>query len=158
MEKRGRGRPPKPSSIFNQDPEFFEIFLPNRISHQLRIPPDFIKHFDQKIPEAVVLNDLSGRVWHVDIKQDENGVFLKNGWIRFVNETRLELGQVMVFRYNRNSTSFTVRIFGRNAIKNEDQDSKKRLNSVKKEEQESDADSIPIRKSKRNRKKPQKFA
>ncbi|KVI02638.1 putative B3 domain-containing protein At5g66980 [Cynara cardunculus var. scolymus] len=157
MGKRGRGRPSKVSSIFNQDPEFFEIFLPNRISHQLRIPPDFIKHFDKKIPGAVILKDLAGRIWHVDIKQTETGVFLKNGWMRFVNEKRLELGQVMVFRYDTSSTSFTVRIFGRNAIKDEDQDSKKPFNSVKKE-QESVADPIPIRKSKRNRRKPQKYA
>lgn len=157
MGKRGRGRPPKVSSIVNQDPEFFEIFLPNRISHQLRIPSDFIKHFDQKIPEAVILKDLSGRIWHVDIKRNENGVFLKKGWIKFVNENRLELGQVLVFRYNSISTSFTVRIFGRNAIKNEDQDSKNPFNFVKKE-QESDADSTPIRKSKRKRTKPKKFA
>ncbi|KAJ9564098.1 hypothetical protein OSB04_000064 [Centaurea solstitialis] len=123
-----------------------------------RIPPDFIKHFDQEIPETVTLKDLSGRIWHVDIKQHENGVFLKKGWTKFVNEIKPRLGEVMVFRFDRSSTSFTVRIFGTNAIKKQDQDSKKPLNPVKEEDQESDADSIPIRKSTRPRNKPQKFA
>lgn len=111
----------------------------------------------RKYQKQLYLTISQGRVWHVNIKQDKNGVFMKNGWIRFVNEKRLELGQVMVFRYNRRSTSFTVGIFGRNAIKNEDGDSKKPFNSVKKKEQESDADSSLIHKSKRNRRKPQKF-
>ncbi|CAI9276850.1 unnamed protein product [Lactuca saligna] len=148
MGKRGRDPPPN-DSIFNQDPEFFEIFLPNRISRQLRIPPDFIKHFDQKIPEKIVLKDVLGRVWHVDVNREKTGVFLKNGWNRFVKEKSLELGQFMVFRYNRRSSSFTVRLFGKNACMDEDQESRKPLINSVKDEQESDLESTPMPKTKR---------
>ncbi|KAI3503150.1 hypothetical protein L1887_31586 [Cichorium endivia] len=155
MGKRERDRPPK-VSIFNQDPEFFEIFLPNRISHQLRIPPDFIKHFDQKIPETILLKDLSGKVWHVEVKLEKTGVFLKNGWTRFVNEKSLDLGQFMVFRYSKRSSSFTVRIFGKDACMDEDQDSGKPLTNGVKAEQESDLESTPICKFNRNTRKAPK--
>ncbi|CAI9281945.1 unnamed protein product [Lactuca saligna] len=147
MGKRGRDRSPN-VTIFNQDPEFFEIFLPNRISHQLRIPPDFIKHLDQKIPEKIVLKDVSGRVWHVDVNREKTGVFLKNGWNRFVKEKSLQLGQFMVFRYKRRSSSFTVRLFGKNACMDEDQDSRKPLINSVKDEQESDLESTPMPKTK----------
>ncbi|KAI3503148.1 hypothetical protein L1887_31584 [Cichorium endivia] len=155
MGKRERDRPPK-VSIFNQDPEFFEIFLPNRISHQLRIPPDFIKHFDQKIPETILLKDLSGKVWHVEVKLEKTGVFLKNGWNRFVNEKSLDLGQFMVFRYSKRSSSFTVRIFGKDACMDEDQDSGKPLTNGVKDEQESHLESTPICKFNRNSRKAPK--
>nr|GEU68275.1 putative B3 domain-containing protein At5g66980 [Tanacetum cinerariifolium] len=118
-----------------------------------QIPPGFLKHFEQKIPKTVILKDLTGRVWHVDIKQEKNGVFMENGWNRFVNDKSLELGQFMVFRYSKLLTSFTVRIFGRDACKSEDQACEKPLIRVK-EEEESDQDSTPIHQPKRKRWKP----
>ncbi|PWA81013.1 AT hook, DNA-binding motif-containing protein [Artemisia annua] len=152
-KKKGwrRDRPPE-VPLINQDPEFFDVFLPDRTSHQM-IPPEFLKHFEHKIPKTVILKDLSGRVWHVDIKQGKNGVFMENGWNRFVNDKSLELGQFMVFRYSKQSTTFTVRIFGRDACKSEDQASEKPLIRVK-EEEESDQESTLVHQPKRKRGKP----
>nr|KAJ0210165.1 hypothetical protein LSAT_V11C400207140 [Lactuca sativa] len=149
MGKRGRDRSPN-VTIFNQDPEFSNAFLFRNFYNydHHRIPPDFIKHLDQKIPEKIVLKDVSGRVWHVDVNREKTSVFLKNGWNRFVKEKSLELGQFMVFRYKRRSSSFTVRLFGKNACMDEDQDSRKPLINSVKDEQESDMESTPMLKTK----------
>ncbi|XP_071692114.1 putative B3 domain-containing protein At5g66980 [Rutidosis leptorrhynchoides] len=149
MIKRIRDLDPENVPTLNQDPEFFEIFIPDRCSHKLRVPPDFIKYFDERIPEAVLIKDLKNRVWHVDLKKEKNGVFFKNGWYRFVIEKNLELGQFMVFRYCKESGSFTVRIFGRDACKvEEDQEFTKPFIRVK-DEPLSDTESAPIRNFKR---------
>lgn len=84
----------------------------------------------------------------MDVNREKTGVFLKNGWNRFVKEKSLELGQFMVFRYNRRSSSFTVRLFGKNACMNEDQESRKPLINSVKDEQESDMESTPMLKTK----------
>nr|XP_043638677.1 putative B3 domain-containing protein At5g66980 [Erigeron canadensis] len=151
--KRERDSPEKIPIIINKDPEFFEVFLPDRISHQLRVPPDFVKNFDGKIPEAVIVKDLSGRVWHVDIKQEKNGVFFKNGWNKIVNEKGLEFGQFLVFRYTRVSKSFTVRIFGKDACKVEEQDYTKPFIRVKDEFESDPVDLKPVPKVRRNSRK-----
>ncbi|KAM7510272.1 hypothetical protein LguiB_009147 [Lonicera macranthoides] len=117
MEKRGPGRPRV--SLFDQIPEFFQVYLPNQNSQQLRIPPDFIKHFNGRTPKEVILKNLGGKIWHVDVEKDKGGLFLKKGWPDFVKDSSLELGEFLVFRYNGIS-AFSVRIFGRDGCKEED--------------------------------------
>lgn len=82
------------------------------------IPPDFIKHFNGNIPTKVVLKDLGGNFWCVDMQEDENSVYFANGWQDFVREHSLQKGEFLVLRYNGNS-SFTVRIFSKDACMKE---------------------------------------
>ncbi|XP_059658650.1 putative B3 domain-containing protein At5g66980 [Cornus florida] len=103
----------------NNHPEFFKVYFPEKSSQQLCVPPAFIKHFNGTIPTKAILKDLSGKCWHVEMEDVENGVFIKNGWQCFVNHYSVELGDFLVFRYNGNSL-FNVRIYGRNGCGKED--------------------------------------
>ncbi|PIN17198.1 hypothetical protein CDL12_10143 [Handroanthus impetiginosus] len=119
MMKRGRGRPRKLSHSSSppcESAEFFKVFLPHLCSHQLLIPPDFIKDFGRTINEKVILKDIGGKQWQVDVHRTPNGVFLKNGWQSFVDYYCLKVGDFLVFRYDRSYT-FIVKIFGRNGCK-----------------------------------------
>ncbi|KAL6954264.1 hypothetical protein U1Q18_039385 [Sarracenia purpurea var. burkii] len=93
--------------------EFFKIYLPDQSSQRLRVPPAFVKRCNETIPSLTILKDLSGKSWHVEMEEAENGIFFKNGWEIFVNDHSLEFGNFLVFRYNGNS-SFDVKIFGNN--------------------------------------------
>ncbi|KAI3445200.1 hypothetical protein Pfo_001865 [Paulownia fortunei] len=116
MAKRGRGRPK--NTVSGDSAEFFKVFLPHLSSQQLRIPPDFIKDFKRTIKERVILKDISGKMWYVDVEETPKGVFLKNGWQSFVSYHCLKVGDFLVFRYDR-SYSFVVKIFGTNGCKKE---------------------------------------
>ena len=52
------------------------------------------------------------------MEEDENAVHFANGWQDFVQECFLQEGEFLVLRYNGNS-SFTVRIFGKDACMKE---------------------------------------
>lgn len=73
-----------------------------------------------KMPNTVTLKDLSGRCWQAEIEQNKEGVFIYNGWERFVIDKSVELGSFFVLRYVESSSSFVVKIFGPNGIKTED--------------------------------------
>lgn len=45
--------------------EFFKVYLPDQNSQRLRVPPDFVKHFNETIPNNAILKDLGGKIWHV---------------------------------------------------------------------------------------------
>ncbi|GFP93951.1 putative B3 domain-containing protein at5g66980 [Phtheirospermum japonicum] len=123
MVKRGRGRPPakttKKSNINGESaPEFFKVFLPRLASHQLLIPPDFIRYFKRTIKERVVLKDAGGKKWYIDVEQTPKGFYFKKGWQSFVEYHRLTLGEFLVFKYDK-CYSFVVKIYGTNACKKE---------------------------------------
>ncbi|XP_057968278.1 putative B3 domain-containing protein Os03g0621600 [Malania oleifera] len=93
--------------------EFFKIFLQQFSSQRMRIPPAFIQHFDGNIPNTALLKDHGGRCCEVEVEEDDNGVFMSNGWEGFVNDHTIEQGDFLIFRYDGKST-FDVKIFGKN--------------------------------------------
>ncbi|XP_052195326.1 putative B3 domain-containing protein At5g66980 isoform X2 [Diospyros lotus] len=119
--------------------EFFKVYLPFQSSRMLRVPPAFVKHFNGSIPNNAILKDLSGRLWHVEVEEAENGVFLKNGWQRFASDHFLEHGNFLVFRYDGNSL-FDVKIYGNNGCMKEEtlvnEDVKPEINTEEQSEEE----------------------
>ncbi|KAK2981019.1 hypothetical protein RJ640_012178 [Escallonia rubra] len=116
--------------VFDQGPQFFEIYLPEYSSRQLIItlleypvikciPPAFIKHFNGQIPDKFILKDRGGKSWNVDMQKANNGLFIRNGWQAFISGNSVKAGDFLVFRYN-GSLSFTVKIFGKNGCKKEE--------------------------------------
>lgn len=85
-----------------------------------RIPPDFIKHFKGNIPRKVGLIDMKGNTWYANMEESKEGVFISNGWEIFVRDKFIQIGSFLVFKYDYKSTSFTIRIFGRNECKREE--------------------------------------
>lgn len=79
-----------------------------------------MKNYKGKIPNTVTLKDLSGRCWQAEIQQTKEGIFIYNGWERFVIDKSVELGSFFVLRYVESSSSFVVKIFDPNGIKVEE--------------------------------------
>lgn len=116
MMKRGRGRPRK--TKFHSCPEFFKVFLPDMSSEQLRIPQAFIRKYRGLVHEKVKLKGLGGKSWDVKVEEINGGVFIKNGWRKFVADHSLKLGEFLVFKYEGNSL-FSVKIFRTDGCKAE---------------------------------------
>lgn len=93
--------------------EFFKVYLPDQSSQRMRVPPAFVKLLHGATPNKVILKDVSGKFWHVEMEEAENGVFFKDGWQRFASDQSLELGNFLVFTYHEDS-SFDVKIFTNN--------------------------------------------
>ncbi|XP_057763599.1 B3 domain-containing protein At3g06220-like [Salvia miltiorrhiza] len=127
--------------------EFFKVYLPQFSSHQIRIPPDFTKNFRRALNEKVILKNKDGKTWYVEVKETPEGVFLKDGWPRFVDYHGLKVGEFLVFRYN-GSYSFLVQIFGTNGCKKEKFGPQNIATHVKSEVESDNDDSSSVDRSK----------
>ncbi|MCD7464464.1 hypothetical protein HAX54_052785 [Datura stramonium] len=139
MEKRKRGRPRKnikpliseeegklavigtSSPPVSRPPEFFKLFLSDWSSQQLKLPKHFSREFGESMKERSRIKDeLCGEVWDVCVGKSEDGsvYFLSGkGWEDFINYHSLENGYFLIFRYEVDSSSFTVKVFTTNACK-----------------------------------------
>ncbi|CAL5369572.1 unnamed protein product [Camellia sinensis] len=118
--------------------EFFKVYLPDQNSQRLRVPPDFVKHFNGTIPNNAILKDLGGKIWHVEMEEAENGIYFKNGWQRFANDHSLVFGDFVLFTYKGNSL-FDAKVFGKNGCLKEEAFANKCMN-----EETSNADKIAV--------------
>ncbi|XP_077224666.1 B3 domain-containing protein Os11g0197600-like [Tasmannia lanceolata] len=100
-------------------PHFFKVFLPGFTDERVEIPWAFLKHIKDKQSGTVTLLGPSGNVWHVDLNDDVNGLYLQNGWKDFVRDHSLQVGYFLVFRYDGN-LHFSVRIYDPSGCENED--------------------------------------
>ncbi|KAF3664331.1 putative B3 domain-containing protein-like [Capsicum annuum] len=98
-------------------PIFYKIFRPTFTS-ELRIPAYFLRHISEESPEKATLKCLSGGIWNVKLRYDEDGLLIHNGWDKFQKNNQLEDGEFLVFRYN-GGLQFTVRIFTKNGLERE---------------------------------------
>lgn len=105
------------------------------------IPPDFIKDFKKTMNEKVILKNVDGKKWYIDVKETEDGVFLKNGWQSFVDYHGLKVGEFLFFRYE-GSYSFSVKILGTNGCKRDTFESKN-IATPDSSEEETDVETEP---------------
>ncbi|XVF36202.1 hypothetical protein REPUB_Repub19eG0037900 [Reevesia pubescens] len=77
---------------------------------QLAIPNKFANKLRNKLPEIVALRGPSGVAWTVELSSTVDGMFFKNGWPKFVKDHSLEEKDLLIFRFNGES-SFDVLIF-----------------------------------------------
>ncbi|KAL5705017.1 hypothetical protein ACHQM5_023369 [Ranunculus cassubicifolius] len=95
-----------------QKPSFIS-YMRSNFSKRLRIPPDFVKHFNHKVPELVTLKVSSGRCWTVRSKTaDHKEYFLEKGWSEFVNENSIEYNDTLLFKLVGDAKLY-VKIYGR---------------------------------------------
>ncbi|XP_042962424.1 putative B3 domain-containing protein At5g66980 isoform X2 [Carya illinoinensis] len=99
-------------SFPDDGPEFFKVFLPFTSSHQISIPPAFIKHFNGTIPKKAILIDHTGNSWPVGLEQINRRLCFKYGWQRFASDHSLEFGDFIIFKYTKSCT-FKVKIFSK---------------------------------------------
>ncbi|XP_070047900.1 putative B3 domain-containing protein REM15 isoform X7 [Nicotiana tomentosiformis] len=85
-------------------PQFFKPILPG-FKHALKIPKGFLKYLKGHEHEHAVLRKVD-KYWLVKV----NDYRFKAGWAEFVEENDLQLGDMLVFRYEGNM-EFEVMIF-----------------------------------------------
>ncbi|XP_059654792.1 B3 domain-containing protein At4g34400-like [Cornus florida] len=81
--------------------EFFKVFLPANSSQRLLIPLGFTANLKEMIPNKVLLRNCDGKFWPVEVKKIGNDhLFFEDGWVKFVEDNSIELGDFLVFHYN----------------------------------------------------------
>ncbi|KAF9614101.1 hypothetical protein IFM89_015363 [Coptis chinensis] len=101
-------------------PSFFKVLIGD-FQNKLFLPKAFIiKYFDDdNVPINFILRSSTSRSWTVSVKQFDEGVFLCKEWRNFVSHHTLELGDILIFRYNGNS-EFIYKIFGKDTCEKEE--------------------------------------
>ncbi|XP_048129670.1 B3 domain-containing protein REM16 isoform X1 [Rhodamnia argentea] len=79
------------------------------------IPKKFAENLRSKLPENVVLKGPSGATWTVGTVADDENLLFKHGWQDFVKDHALEKNDILVFRYNGES-SFNVLVFNQHSL------------------------------------------
>ncbi|MCL7021942.1 hypothetical protein MKW94_021425 [Papaver nudicaule] len=98
-------------------PSFFKVLIGN-FTKELRIPFNFIEKFNGKIPVDAILRSPSGRCWTVNVVEEENGLFFREGWPDFVRKHGLECDDFMTVKYLGNS-QFKVKLYATNGCEKE---------------------------------------
>ncbi|KAF5468345.1 hypothetical protein F2P56_012503 [Juglans regia] len=99
-------------------PCFFHVYSSTRSSDRLKFPVRFIRHMKGRTSGLVTLVGPSGNTWHVELIQQNDDLFLHQGWSAFVRDHFIECGDFLVFRYD-SELHFTVEVFDQSACEKE---------------------------------------
>lgn len=83
-----------------------------------KIPFKFRKHIDGPTLGTAFLLGPSGNTWCANLIQQNDDLFLQDGWAAFVRDHSLESGDSLVFRYD-GSLHFTVQVFDESSCEKE---------------------------------------
>ncbi|XP_038681809.1 B3 domain-containing protein At5g60140-like [Tripterygium wilfordii] len=100
-------------------PNFLSIYSQERNFEKMKIPTAFIASIGKVLPDKVILRSWLGRVWHVEVNKEENGVFFLNGWKELVKDNSVEHEDLLVFRYNGDNI-FDFSLFGKSKCEKEE--------------------------------------
>ncbi|KAL6012100.1 hypothetical protein ACLOJK_002576 [Asimina triloba] len=75
-----------------------------------RIPQAFLRHINHGAHQTGSVKGPNGNVWHLDLVEDAKGLLFQDGWKEFARENCLEVGYLLIFRYDGNSC-FTMQVF-----------------------------------------------
>ncbi|OMO74947.1 hypothetical protein COLO4_26423 [Corchorus olitorius] len=91
--------------------EFFAS-LSGDFHEQLAIPKKFASKLRNKLPETATLKGPgpSELTWSVELTRNGDALFFSNGWSEFVKDHSLEQNDLLIFRFNGES-SFKVRVY-----------------------------------------------
>ncbi|XP_066347380.1 putative B3 domain-containing protein Os04g0347400 [Miscanthus floridulus] len=128
-------------------PQFIRIFHPY-LSEKMILPARFVKHYITEeclnSQTAVILSPL-GKFWHIELKNDQSGIFFTGGWSQFLEFHGICNGDVLLLRYEGNMV-FKFKAFGISGLQKDfkNQNAGIQLNTEKQETPP------PIRKRKSN--------
>ncbi|GLT58115.1 hypothetical protein SLA2020_310370 [Shorea laevis] len=89
---------------------FVDVFSSSSSLKRLKIPVGFAKHLESRTSGSVSLIGPSGNTWHIDLIEENDGLFFDCGWEVFVRDHHLECGDILVFGYD-GELCFTVQVF-----------------------------------------------
>ena len=75
-----------------------------------RIPKKFYKHLPASPPKQASLVTQTDKIWRVDVCQNEEGICFNRGWPEFAKAHHLQIGYLVVFRYEGKMV-FNVEVF-----------------------------------------------
>ncbi|KAM3758347.1 hypothetical protein ACB098_01G036300 [Castanea mollissima] len=99
-------------------PHFFDVYSAIFSSQRLKIPVRFVRHMKGRTSGLVTLEGPSGNRWHVKLIQQNDDLFLHQGWPEFVMDHFIESGDFLVFRYD-GELHFTVQVFDKSSCEKE---------------------------------------
>lgn len=68
----------------------------------------FVERHLCALTDAVRLEVPTGRAWEVGLRRDEDGLYLQDGWAGFLEDCRVGLGYLLLFRQEGDSRFFVV--------------------------------------------------
>ena len=78
------------------------------------LPAGFVKNYITEeclnSQTAVILSPL-GKFWHIELKNDQSGIFFTGGWSQFLEFHGISNGDVLLLRYEGNMV-FKFKAFG----------------------------------------------
>ncbi|KAI4389564.1 hypothetical protein MLD38_001779 [Melastoma candidum] len=90
-------------------------FLRGDFHRRLAIPKKFAENIGKNLHETVLIKGPSGETWDVGLVAEDDDLFFKSGWEDFVETYRLEEDDLLMFKYNGES-SFNVLMFNSSSL------------------------------------------
>ncbi|KAI3895759.1 hypothetical protein MKW98_025550 [Papaver atlanticum] len=107
------------STMITNKTSFFKVLQIGHFEEKLLVPPAFIKHFNGKTPDKLILQSPTGRSWTIKMKKYCNKeLFFYYGWPEFVHAHYLQHEDFVVFKYKGHS-KFHVKIYAKTGCEKE---------------------------------------
>ncbi|KAI3946040.1 hypothetical protein MKX01_024796 [Papaver californicum] len=107
------------SKTISNKSSFFKVMQIGNFEEKLRVPPAFIKYFNGKLPDKMILRSPTGRSWTIKMKKSGNKyLFFNKGWPEFVHAHSLQNTDIVVFKCQGNS-KFHVKIYAKTGCEKE---------------------------------------
>ncbi|CAA3009359.1 B3 domain-containing REM16 [Olea europaea subsp. europaea] len=97
-----------------QTVQFCQI-LSGQFDQKLAIPKKFTNNVREKLAGTVTLKGPSGHNWDVGLTTNGDTSVLRQGWKAFIEDHFLEENDILIFKYNGNS-SFDVSMFDQSSL------------------------------------------
>lgn len=97
---------------------FYKLVVPSILQDKkLKIPKKFAKKFGDDLSDLVTLVVPNGYRWVLELKRHGRSMWFEDGWHDFVKHHCIQVGQLLVFRFEGNSV-FNFYMFNLTAIPN----------------------------------------
>ncbi|XP_022944492.1 B3 domain-containing transcription factor VRN1-like [Cucurbita moschata] len=97
---------------------FYKLVVPSILQDKkLKIPNKFAKKFADDLSDLVTLVVPNGHRWVLELKRHGRSMWFEDGWHDFVKHHCIQVGQLLVFRFEGNSV-FNFYMFNLTAISN----------------------------------------
>ncbi|GLT86318.1 hypothetical protein SLE2022_044630 [Rubroshorea leprosula] len=108
--------------LFVQDdrPSFFQFLYGGYNTNYMKIPPKFVRKYNlseeiRSSGNIAVLKGSSGELWNIASCKKGKGLFLMDGWEKFLEDNSLRGNEFLVFTYDGNM-HFDVQIFDKSGL------------------------------------------
>ncbi|XP_024974919.1 putative B3 domain-containing protein Os03g0621600 [Cynara cardunculus var. scolymus] len=96
----------------NNGVSFFKILLRDDVDY-LPLPPSFAKKYLKNKNQTLILKTKSTVKWSIRYLKIEDRYYFMDGWLKFINDNRLRMGDFLVF-WLQSSSIFQVYIYAPN--------------------------------------------